>query len=125
MRRLMNSFNEQGYTFIESIFQLIIMAIFVHLFLLFFFWKTPIDNNMPRCHLLIGNCLLLIYSSFYLMSNVLEVYPIGRGITLNKRKRLIDIEQGTGVIRKRVDGQGHIPLLTDVREAIYFLMVRL
>ena len=35
----------QGYTFLESIFQLIIMTFSFNLFLLFFFWKDPIEQQ--------------------------------------------------------------------------------
>ena len=48
MCRIIKSFDEQGYTFIESLFQLIILAIFVQLFLLFFLWKAPIERQYFR-----------------------------------------------------------------------------
>ena len=37
--------NDRGYTLIESLFQLVLFALFVQLFLLFFYWKAPIERQ--------------------------------------------------------------------------------
>ncbi|MBO1915310.1 hypothetical protein J4G37_62090, partial [Microvirga sp. 3-52] len=36
---------EEGYTFIESLFQLIVFVTFAHLFVLFLLWKAPIEQH--------------------------------------------------------------------------------
>lgn len=119
MRSFMRMSNEQGYTFLESIFQLIIMTIFIHLFLLFFFWKGPIeqyytDSSSTEWELFSADLQ-------YLLSDVSEVRLAngGRTIRLKNNRGLIDIEQSGTVIRKRVDTTGHIPLVTGVKEATY------
>ena len=121
MRRLLNRFDEQGYTLIESIFQLIILAVFVQLFLLFFLWKAPIENQYSNMAAI--DWELFAVDMQRLVSGVqqVEVYPTGQGITFLNERGLISVEQGTGVIRKRVYGQGHVPLLTSVRTATFSL----
>ena len=45
MSPLLRTKEEKGYTFIESLFQLIIFVTFAHLFILFFLWKAPIEQQ--------------------------------------------------------------------------------
>jgi len=111
--------NEQGYTFLESIFQLIIMTIFIHLFLLFFFWKGSIEQNYTDY----SSTEWELFSADlqFLLSDVSEIRLVngGRTIRLKNDRGLIDVEQSGTVIRKRVDTTGHIPLVTGVKEATY------
>lgn len=121
MRKLLKCFDERGYTFIESLFQLIILAILVQLILLFFLWKAPIENQYSD--MAATDWELFAVDMQRLLSNVqqIEVYPTGRGITFSNMRGIIDVEQGTGVIRKKVFGQGHVPLLTNVRSVVFHL----
>lgn len=111
--------NERGYTLIESLFQLAIFAIFVQLFILFFHWKAPIENyymeqsnagwEMFAVDL---QAELVNVASFYVHTNA-------RGIQLMTERGRVNIEQNNTVVRKTVDGSGHIPFLTGV-ESIQF-----
>jgi competence protein ComGF len=111
--------DERGYTFLESIFQLIIMSLFIHLFLLFFFWKGPIEQRYSDY----SSTEWELFSADlqYLLSDVSEIRLLngGRTIRLKNNRGLVDIEQSGNVIRKRVDETGHIPLVTGVKEATY------
>ncbi len=111
--------DEQGYTLLESIFQLLIMTAFIHLFLLFFFWKGPIeqrysDYSSTEWELFSADLqqLLSEVSEFQLLS-------VGRAIQLRNNRGVIDIEQSDSVIRTRVNGIGHTPLLTGIRAVTY------
>lgn len=121
MCRLVNRLDEQGYTFIESPFQLIILAVFVQLFLLFFLWKGPIEQQYADMSA--QDWELFAVDMQQLLSDVqqISIYPTGRGITFTNERGVIDIDQGTGVIRKRVYGVGHVPLLTNVYTALFSL----
>ena len=51
MRKFMKDVDEKGYTFLESIFQLIIIDYFSFIYLLlFFFWKGPIEQQLYGLH---------------------------------------------------------------------------
>lgn len=121
MRKLLKCFDERGYTFIESLFQLIILAILVQLFLLFFLWKAPIENQYTK--MAATDWELFAVDMQRLLTDVqqIQVYPTGRGITFSNKRGIIDVEQGAGVIRKKVYGQGHVPVLTNVRSVIFYL----
>ncbi|MBO0600334.1 ComGF family competence protein [Sporosarcina sp. E16_3] len=115
MRPFMKMPNELGYTFLESIFQLLIMTVFIHLFLLFFFWKGPIeqryaDHSSTEWELFSADLQ-------YLLSDVSEIRLLNSGKTIRLRngRGLIDIELSGTVIRKRTDENGHIPLVTGVK----------
>src|SRR4051812_5691421 len=114
MRSFMKTPNEQGFTFIESIFQLIIMTIFIHLLFLFFIWKGSVEQYYTDY----SSTEWELFSADlqYLLSDVSEIRLVnsGRTIRLLNSRGLIDIEQNSTVIRKRVDTTGHIPLFTGV-----------
>lgn len=119
MRSFVKKPNEEGYTFLESIFQLIIMTIFIHLFLLFFFWKGSIEQHYTDY----SSTEWELFSADlqYLLSDVNEIRLVngGSAIRLKNNRGLIDIEQSGTVIRKRVDTTGHIPLVTGVKAVTF------
>jgi competence protein ComGF len=115
----MNMSDEQGYTFLESIFQLIILTIFLHLFLLFFFWKDPIeqkyfDNSSTEWE-------LFSLDLQELLTDVSEIQVLngGNAFHLLDSRGKINIERSGTIIRKVVNGEGHVPLVTGVRAAMF------
>ncbi|MER2088763.1 competence type IV pilus minor pilin ComGF [Sporosarcina sp. JAI121] len=119
MREMMNISNERGYTFLESIFQLVILAIFLHLFLMFFFWKSSIEQK----YFDYASTEFELFSADmqHLLSDVSELRLIeeGSSIRLRNSRGLINIEQSGTVLRKRVDQTGHVPYITNVRAVTY------
>ena len=111
--------DERGYTLLESIFQLMIMTVFIHLFLLFFFWKEPIEQQYADYSSTEWELFSLDLQ--HILSDVSEIRLVsaGKSIRLKDARGVIDIEQSGTVIRKRVDGAGHIPLLTGIRNVTY------
>ena len=92
MRPFMKMTNELGYTFLESIFQLLILTVFIHLFLLFFFWKGPIEQRYAdHSSTELGIISQLIYNTFFLMSVKSALLNSGKTIRLWNGRGLIDI----------------------------------
>lgn len=119
MRAFVKRMDERGYTFLESIFQLIIMTAFIQLFLLFFFWKSPIELHYKDYS---STEWELFAADFqHLLSDVTEIRLLngGRAIRLKNSRGQIDIEQSGTVVRKRVDETGHVPLVTRVKTVTY------
>ncbi|MFJ7933741.1 competence type IV pilus minor pilin ComGF [Sporosarcina sp. NPDC096371] len=115
----MRNLDERGYTLLESIFQLLIMTAFIHLFVLFFLWKGPIEqqyNDYTSTEWELFSADLQ-----QLLVNVSEIRIMGNGtaIRLRSNQETIDIEQSGATIRKRVSGDGHVPLFTGIRSAAY------
>ena len=105
--------NEKGYTFIESMFQLLIFITFAHLFILFFLWKMPIEQQTNSTD---GawELFALDMQAALLEVRDFDVHLGGRGIKFRTDRGRIDIEQRNTMIRKAIDGQGHVPFLTEV-----------
>ncbi|WP_342505181.1 competence type IV pilus minor pilin ComGF [Sporosarcina sp. FSL K6-2383] len=117
----MKKMDEHGYTLLESIFQLLIMALFIHLFLLFFFWKEPIERQYVDYSKMQWE--LFSAELQQLLTEVSEIQLLNGGKVIHFRNHhgSVDIEQSGTVIRKRVTGDGHIPLLTGVRSVVFSL----
>jgi len=115
----MNTIDERGYTLLESIFQLLIMTAFIHLVLLFFFWKGPIEQQYADYNSMQWE--LFSAELQQILAEVSEIQLIDSGKVLHFRNNLssITIEQSGTVIRKRVSGDGHVPLFTDVRSVSF------
>lgn len=45
MHRIRRLASQEGYTLLECILQVMIFALFAQLFLLFFYWKGPIERQ--------------------------------------------------------------------------------
>ncbi|KXH87450.1 competence type IV pilus minor pilin ComGF [Sporosarcina sp. HYO08] len=105
----------RGYTFVESIFQLVILTVFLHLLVLFFMWKGTVESSFPD-HVSIEWELFAIDMQQMLSTiDHLEIRSEGTALRFLGEQRRIDISRSNTVIRKQVDGQGHVPLLTNVR----------
>ncbi|WP_203246923.1 competence type IV pilus minor pilin ComGF [Sporosarcina beigongshangi] len=117
----MKQTDERGYTLLESIFQLLIMALFIHLFILFFFWKDPVEQQYANYSKMQWE--LFSAELQQLLTEVSEIQLLNGGKVIHFRNHhgSVDIEQSGSVIRKRVTGDGHIPLLTDVRSVVFSL----
>jgi len=117
----MNNIDERGYTLLESILQLLIMTAFIHLVLLFFFWKGSIeqqyaDHTSTQWELFSAELQQLL-------AEVSEIQLLDSNKVVHFRNDhgSVDIEQNGTLIRKRVTGDGHVPLLTDVRSVVFTL----
>ena len=119
MHHLLNRGNERGYTFLESIFQLLIMALFLQLFVLFFFWKEPIERQYADYGSTEWELFAMDLQQLLAEVSTIEVSDAGETLRFRNARGNIDIEQNGSVIRKRVNGNGHIPLLTSVRSAVF------
>ena len=114
MSRLLKSSNDYGYTLIESLFQLIIFAVFVQLFLLFFYWKAPIERHYTDTTSLSWEMFAVDLQDELVNVRKIEVHSNAKGIQFVTERGRINIEQNNTVIRKSIDGLGHIPFLTAV-----------
>ncbi|WP_318615008.1 ComGF family competence protein [Sporosarcina sp. YIM B06819] len=115
----MKKMDEYGYTLLESIFQLVIMTAFIHLFLLFFFWKAPIEQQYVDYSS--TQWELFTAELQQLLADVSEIQLLNAGKVVYFRNShgTVAVEQSGTVIRKRVNGDGHVPLFTGIRSATF------
>ncbi|MBB4825710.1 competence protein ComGF [Sporosarcina luteola] len=110
---------ESGYTLLESLFQLAITVTFLHLFVLFFFWKHSIERQF-------GSITSTEWELFTaeLQTALSEVESVelamgGRALLFVNERGMHTISRSGTVIRKTVDSKGHVPLFTN-SQSIHF-----
>lgn len=120
MLRLLRGSNEKGFSLIESIFQLMIFAAFIQLVVLFFYWKIPIEDQYSASHAVWEMFVADIQDELVHVQKI-EVQKNGQGIQFTTERGRINIGRNQNVIRKTVDGTGHVPFLTEVSEVQFTL----
>lgn len=119
MHRFLKLSDNRGYTLIESLFQLMIFGAFVHLFILFIFWKGPIERQYANRSDIAWEIFTVDLQDAIINVEEFNVHEGGRGIQFLTDRGRIDIEYRNQVIRKRIDGLGHIPFLTEVYTSLF------
>lgn len=112
---------EAGYTLLETIFQVMIFAMFTQLFLLFFYWKAPIERQYTDRSAIQWELFAADFQEELVNIQSIEVIRSGRGIRFQTTRGRIVIEENKDVIRKTIDGQGHVPFLTEVSSVTFTL----
>lgn len=113
--------NNDGYSLIESLFQLLIFVAFVHLFVLFFYWKEPIERQYTDMTNTTWEIFAVDLQAALIDVEGISVNGGGRGISFYTSRGRIDIAQQNTMIRKTIDGLGHVPFLTNVYSAYFTL----
>lgn len=112
---------EEGYTLLETVVQVMIFAMFTQLFLLFFYWKAPIERQYTDRSEIQWEMFAADFQEELANLQAIEVTRAGRGVRFQTKRGRIVIEENNEVIRKTIDGQGHVPLLTEVSSATFTL----
>lgn len=107
--------DNRGYTLMESLLHLVIFAIFAQLFLLFFLWKEPIERHHMDKTNTAWELFALDLQADLVDIRTFALHDDRQGLQVrNGHDELIDIERTNNVIRRRKDGEGHVPLLTEM-----------
>lgn len=121
MCEFMNKIDEQGYTLLESIFQLLIMTAFIHLLLMLFFWKGSIEQRYADYTSTQWELFSADLQQLLVEVSEIQLLNGGKVIHFRNNRGSVDIEQSGSVIRKRVTGDGHVPLFTGIRSVAFTL----
>lgn len=119
MHRLLKRNNELGYSLLESIFQLLILGIFLQFVILFFYWKAPIERQFEDYYATEWELFGIELQSMLLDVEEFNTLVGNRTISFINDRGVIEIGQLDSVIRKRVNNTGHVPLYTNIRQAIF------
>ncbi len=114
MSRLRFVKEEAGYTLFEAILQVVIFALFAQLFVLFFYWKAPIDQQYHNRSVMAWEMFAADFQDEISLVKSIEVIRAGDGIRFQTSRGTITIEEKNQVIRKSIGGLGHVPLITEV-----------
>lgn len=119
MYRRMIGKGESGYSLIESVFQLLILGIFVQFIVLFFMWKAPIESRIADYYATEWELFAIEMQEMLAEVTTFNVMAGDRGITFTTDRGEIEIGQRGAVIRKTVYQQGYIPLYTNVARVVF------
>lgn len=112
----MKRLNEKGYSLVESVIQLLIFIMLIQLTVLFFYWKAPVDNVYQGD--LLGEWELFSLELQELLEEVIVVEEVKSTlITFHTKKGRMTIQQYDKMLRKVVNGAGHVPLLMNVKSS--------
>ncbi len=109
----------KGYTLLESLFALIIVLLFVHLFYLFFVWKTwnaPLDEVLER----VEHEMFWIEVDEWIREAVdVQISTSNRRLQVQTAEGNYDIHLHNQNVRMQKNGRGHVPLLTKVEHLTF------
>lgn len=113
--------DEAGYTLLEAILQIVVFALFAQLFVLFFYWKAPIERQYQTRSQIQWEMFAADFQKEIALAELIEVTRAGEGIRFVTERGTIRIEEKNEVIRKTIDGAGHVPLMTEIMQTNFSL----
>ena len=119
---------ESGYTLLDSLFQLIIAFTFLHLLVLFFYWKQTIEQHYGTASSAEWELFTAELQTSLAQVESISLSADGQALMYVNERGVQTISRSGTVIRRTVDFQGHIPLYTNIRSLQFNLeeeMVRL
>lgn len=120
MHRAVKESDERGFTLLESVFHLLIFALLIQMSLLFFYWRVPVEAVYQNDFL--GEWELFSMELQQMLEEVEWVsQPGAEMITFKTEKGIITIHVYQQLIRKLVNHQGHVPLLTGVKSCEFYI----
>lgn len=114
MHNDLNSNNESGYSLLEALFQLLIMGIFLHFVVLFFYWKLPVERQLQDYYATEWELFAIDLQALLIDVEDFNVLWGDRVISFTNERGKIEVGQSNSVIRKLTNSAGHIPLFTNV-----------
>ncbi|WP_158233740.1 competence type IV pilus minor pilin ComGF [Sporosarcina sp. P3] len=114
----MKKTNEKGYSLVESIVHLLIFMMLIQFAVLFFYWQAPTEKVYQGD--LLGEWELFSLELQELLEEVSVVEEVKpTRITFHTERGIITIQQYNKMLRKVVDGTGHVPLLMNVNSSTF------
>lgn len=119
MHHGLNGCNESGYSLLEALFQLLIMGIFLHFVVLFFYWKLPVERQLQDYYSTEWELFAIDLQALLIDVEDFDVLWGDRVISFTNERGKIEVGQSNSVIRKLTFSTGHIPLFTNVASVVF------
>ncbi|PIC65312.1 hypothetical protein CSV79_01435 [Sporosarcina sp. P13] len=114
----MKRIDENGFSLFESMIHLLIFTIVIQLTLLFFYWKAPVESSYQNDFLSEWEVFSLEVQELLEEVHVIE-QPKTTSFTFHTDRGRITLQVYQQMIRKLVNGEGHVPLLVDLQSASF------
>ncbi|MCM3710904.1 ComGF family competence protein [Sporosarcina luteola] len=103
----------------EALFQLLILGIFLHFFVLFFYWKLPIERQLQDYYATEWELFAIDLQALLLDVDDFNVHLGERSISFTNERGKIEVGQSGNVIRKLINKTGYIPLFTSISSVAF------
>ncbi|MDN4609024.1 competence type IV pilus minor pilin ComGF [Sporosarcina highlanderae] len=121
MPKLLMNLNENGFTFLESLFHLLIAAIFLQFVVLFFYWKAPIERQLEDYFATEWELFAIDLQMLLLEVEDFSVAAGNQTISFINKRGKIQVGQSGTLIRKTTYDRGYIPLFTNVYSTTFIV----
>ncbi|MCM3743342.1 ComGF family competence protein [Sporosarcina luteola] len=111
--------DESGYSLLDVLFQLLIMGIFLHFFVLFFYWKLPIERQLQDYYSTEWELFAIDLQALLVDVDNFDVHLGERAISFTTERGRIEVGQSGSVIRKLINKTGYIPLFTNISSVAF------
>lgn len=116
----MKRLDERGFSFVTSIFDLLVLLMMLPLIVLFYGFAASFTEDLDP-HQAEWQLFAIDLQSYVNNSDSLEIINGGSGIRVVQMGEEFDIELYTDMIRKQKDRKGHEVMLTRVRQCRFSL----
>lgn len=110
----MHGLNDKGFVFMHTLFDLLLMMIFLPLIVLFFGFMVSFSKE-TEAHLLEWQLFTTEFQSYLTAVDSLEIINSGGGIRVVQEGIEYDIELYANMVRKQKFSQGHEVMLTNIK----------
>lgn len=114
--------NQKGFTFLEALFQLIVVLLFSHIIALIYMWFHEMDSSQ---YLQETTWEMFIFELQQYIDNSEEIFLTNKNSVLHLKD--VDMGETTQIsrygdmIRKQVDNTGHVPLFIGIKQLSFKL----
>ncbi|ARD46808.1 hypothetical protein SporoP37_00595 [Sporosarcina sp. P37] len=117
----MKGLNDKGFSLVESIIHLLIFSVIIQMTVLFFYWQAPVEKVYQEE--LLGEWELFSLELQELLKEVESITePTKTSFAFRTERGRITIQHYDKMLRKLVDGAGHVPLLMNVKNCNFTVL---
>ncbi|AXH99020.1 hypothetical protein DV702_04295 [Sporosarcina sp. PTS2304] len=109
----MKKLNEKGFSLFESMIHLLLFTILIQLTIVFYFWKAPVQVVYQEELLSDWEVFSLEVQEMLEEVSIVEA-PTATSVSFYNERGKITLQTYKQMIRKLVNGDGHVPLLVDL-----------
>lgn len=116
----MHRLNDKGFVFMHTLFDIMLMMIFLPLIVLFFSFMASFSKE-TKAHLLEWQLFTVDFQSYLTAVDSLEIINEGKGIRVVRGKDEYDIELYANMVRKQKFDKGHEVMLTNIKNCRFVI----
>ncbi|MFJ8236984.1 competence type IV pilus minor pilin ComGF [Ureibacillus sp. NPDC094379] len=115
--------NQNGFTLLEALIHLVIFFMFTFFIGLFYSWTNQLNISIFTKEHLSWEMFTYDFENYFNDISEITINEDGKGIeiTYMNAENKVQINQSNEVLRKQVEGRGHVPMLVGVKNVEFNL----